>query len=770
MTLNSTNQVSAGTVIFEAGKADGCIYIVLKGKVVLSGNGAGIVMGAGTLLGLEQLLGRSCSYTCKAVEDASVYVVSADSEKALFALLAANKDYNGITVYNHARLISELSKHQGKLTECATSLYEDLKAFYDEFLSTAQRNGCKTEIMAHIAGIEPFAPEVAEHPDTQTLLEYSKIPYESFKNFYSFSSKLAVEEMKRMTVCEDLLLQACEETADYVEELYMILAGSEKSLFRSLMGLAIDLKKKGADASVIDDMITACREYTDLVKQLIGSQTLRTWRVDEDRLAEMFVAYMGGGDFRDENDVAGAAVEGALANMVNSLNNSFRQITDYAGYPKEKAEAFAELLKQFAELPDKASTDEAVRKLRKGLTEHYYAVYKLAALESFNQATVPKAVEMLLDLGFISEKLITPDELVQILSLKKTSVDSPCRVYSMSEWLRAIYNEEQEPSRNDLGQDYAEALREQRKSGAISEEEAHELLSDPVKKLEYEINNVMVHANRVVNGQLSIFVPFLYSEQLSGDIERGYMTSKRLNFAVEDLTAIDFSVFCREALFVDEEKGIEREYEMKNVYPNFVIYPITGENVVMWQEITGRKRDSEGRFFAPAFTFAGLNDMLTRAFGHFRWALCKTIQGVNWNNIQVRSLTAEYSDYIQFYKKNHDLSDEWKEKVKLQIQRGRNNLRQVFTLDYEAWIKAESTGSVRLNKVVREMLATYCPFAANIRENICRQPIFEAAFSRSNRERGKKVHELELRHKALEAKGIEVPEELVRTLEFYKSL
>jgi hypothetical protein len=161
---------------------------------------------------------------------------------------------------------------------------------------------------------------------------------------------------------------------------------------------------------------------------------------------------------------------------------------------------------------------------------------------------------------------------------------------------------------------------------------------------------------------------------------------------------------------------------------------------------------------------------MVRALGSFRWALCKTIQGVNWNNIQVRSLTAEYSDYIQFYKKNHDLSDERKEKIKLQIQRGRNNLRQVFTLDYETWVKAESTGSVRLNKVVREMLATYCPFAAQVRDAVIKQPIFEEAFARSIRERARKVHELELRFKALEAKGIEVPEELKKTLEFYKSM
>ncbi len=48
--------------------------------------------------------------------------------------------------------------------------------------------------------------------------------------------------------------------------------------------------------------------------------------------------------------------------------------------------------------------------------------------------------------------------------------------------------------------------------------------------------------------------------------------------------------------------------------------------------------------------------------------------------------------------------------------------------------------------------------------------IFEEAFARSIRERARKVHELELRFKALEAKGIEVPEELKKTLEFYKSM
>ena len=771
MNLNATNQIAAGEVLFDEGKPDKNLYMVLKGKVLLANRGAGVVCGAGSLLEAEQLWGAAPFCACSVTEDASIYAIPADKERSLPALLAANKDYNGITVYNHARVVAELYKQQVKLRECAEGICKELRDDYDEFLKIAQENNCKTGLINGISGVEAFTTGVEEPADLAILLEYAKIPYEAVKNFFTFSSKLAIDEIGRMSRCEAALAQMCAEVSDYVADMFTILAGDEEnSLYRSLLGLAIDVKKKGADVSKLEEMITRCRQYTATVKTLIGTQTTRSLMINEKVLTEMYDAYVSGGDFRTEDDVAGAAVEGAMAATVNSLKNSFEQITEFAHYPEEKAAAFSELLDRFGALPDKESTDEEARKLRKSIAEHYYELYRLATLEMLGHSIIPKAVELFIDYGYISEKLITDSELIQLLDIKKTKLNSPCRVYSMTQWLRAVYGEEVEPSRNDLGQDYAEALREAKKTGEITADEEKELLANPEKKVEYEIKNVIVHANRVVNGQLSIFVPILHSGQIQGELQRAYLSSEKINYCIEDLTDIDFSVFYRESLYVDEEKGIEREYEMKNVYPIFVSYPIVGENVIMWQGITGRKRDTEGRFFAPSFCFVNLTDTMVRALGSFRWALCKTIQGVNWNNIQVRSLTAEYSDYIQFYKKNHDLSDERKEKIKLQIQRGRNNLRQVFTLDYETWVKAESTGSVRLNKVVREMLATYCPFGAKIREAVTKQPIFEDAFARSNRERAKKVHELELRFKALDAKGIEVPEALQKTLEFYKNM
>ena len=127
-------------------------------------------------------------------------------------------------------------------------------------------------------------------------------------------------------------------------------------------------------------------------------------------------------------------------------------------------------------------------------------------------------------------------------------------------------------------------------------------------------------------------------------------------------------------------------------------------------------------------------------------------------------------DYIQFYRKNNELSEERKEKLKLQIQRNRNNSREIFASDYEAWIKGEAMGALRLNKYVREILATYCPFSKQIRDKIRMQPLFEDAMARYNRNKAKKVHELELRYHALQKDQIELTKELVDTMKFYKEL
>ena len=173
--------------------------------------------------------------------------------------------------------------------------------------------------------------------------------------------------------------------------------------------------------------------------------------------------------------------------------------------------------------------------------------------------------------------------------------------------------------------------------------------------------------------------------------------------------------------------------------------------------------------FRSLFT-GKLDDVFITIFGRYHWELCKTLQGTAWNNILVPSLTSEYSDYIQFYRKNKDLSAEKKELLKNQFTRCRNNMREIFVFDYTIWMKFESAGAIRLNKVARRMLATYCPFKKEIRKKIASQPIFEEAMAKFERDRLKKCKEILLRFKAIENKGGTIVEELSTTQRFYEEL
>lgn len=162
-----------------------------------------------------------------------------------------------------------------------------------------------------------------------------------------------------------------------------------------------------------------------------------------------------------------------------------------------------------------------------------------------------------------------------------------------------------------------------------------------------------------------------------------------------------------------------------------------------------------------------IDSAMIKLFGRFRWELCRTMQGASWNNIQLKSLTSEYSDFVQFYRKNRELSDDKKEKLKMQIKKCRNNTREVFVIDYENWIKHEANGGLCLSKPVREILATYCPFTKELREKVGEQPLYQEAMTRFMRERGKKLKEYDLRFRVWQKDKLEIPKEISDTRDFY---
>ena len=152
----------------------------------------------------------------------------------------------------------------------------------------------------------------------------------------------------------------------------------------------------------------------------------------------------------------------------------------------------------------------------------------------------------------------------------------------------------------------------------------------------------------------------------------------------------------------------------------------------MWQEVGGKNKATPGRFVFPILSNTNIDDMMVKMFGRFRWELCRCIQGMQWNDVKVKSLTSEYMDYIQFYRKNRDLSQQAKERVKADLVHAKNNYREVFVADYMSWMKFESQGNFRLNKVSRRIISEYVPFKAEVRRKLEENPMYKELFTKSN--------------------------------------
>ena len=200
--------------------------------------------------------------------------------------------------------------------------------------------------------------------------------------------------------------------------------------------------------------------------------------------------------------------------------------------------------------------------------------------------------------------------------------------------------------------------------------------------------------------------------------------------------------------------------------PDFILFPVYGRNGVLWQDIEGRVKQSHARILLPSLFEQDLPAEILKLMAHFRWEKCRTDMGAQWNNYRYPSLTSEYTDYLQFYKKNNELTPEKKEKIKQQLQQCNNKHREVFARDYQDWLIREAAGAMRMNRINRGIMFTYCPFADEVAQGLLVQNAYQEAARRHMTEKKKQEQSITVLERKFEKKGIEVPEEVRKTKEY----
>lgn len=765
--LNSVNQVTKDTIFFQRGYPVEFVGMLVRGRTEVTCSGTKTLLGSGSFLGLNDIYRGEFTCDYKAYDDVVLYVFPAEGEESIRKILTTNKDYHGLSVMFLERFLSELCKTGDVLEDASKELYRFIMECYKEYQNLCLAMGHSVRSLAMIQSIESPAKIQSnlEQNKVQYYLECAKIPMDAQKAYYGNSVFAAIFQIGELSKMVDAQLKLCSEYVTCIQNYFSLLIhGQDRSLFHCEISLAMEIQKDKQDLDKVMNMVDLLIEKINATENLMEQYTDCTLKIDRDWMERVYASLLS-----SSQDTNVDTSQEDLNELVDSVNGSLHQIINFIALEPGIAEPLIENIQKFVDCRDRMASDDDTRKLRKSIEEQFYGLYKMVFLHAYTQQSIPKAVELFLEYGFLDERLLQKDQIMDLCSLKQSFQGDFCRVYTMREWLTAIYEGKKEPSKNDMSMDYADSLRHLKKIGTITPEKEALLLKDQKRKFDYEIMNAFRSTSKMVNGQVLAFIPILHEDMLYSGVKDSYVTKEAVNKIFNKLIQVDYSIFHREVLYMDSAKGIDKEYIMKQVLPDVILSPVPGSSGAMWQEIDGRKRSTPGRFMLPSLAMISLEDILAKLFGQYRWEMCKTIQGVNWNNIQYRSITSEYSDYIQFYRKNRLLSVERKEKLKLQIQKNRNILREVFTSDYVVWIKNEVDGSMRLNKVTREMLATYCPFNKEVREVLEKQPVYEEAFTRFEREKQKKVRELELRYHALIKAKVTIPSEIEDTLSFFKN-
>ncbi|MDH4261739.1 MAG: cyclic nucleotide-binding domain-containing protein [Spirochaetia bacterium] len=459
---------------------------------------------------------------------------------------------------------------------------------------------------------------------------------------------------------------------------------------------------------------------------------------------------------------------GIDAGTSNITKDSLNKILQYSELEPEKQKQFKDLLEKFKKFPNPMEADDDLKKIKRTIAPIYWLIYEKCILKYLSKKEPSsKLIEIFLLTGFMDETLMDPEHINYIFSNVKR-VSSKYPIHDAIGWLEQIYLGKIPTSINELGVSFFEMLRQDnRDAGWKRESDLPANVNSPEARVRFEVHNMLTSTVKLTSGSIINHFPILTKYHFTQAIERTYVTPERLEGEIDKLLKIDFSAYHREILYMNEKLGIPKEFIQMQVIPNMLLVPSIGTVFQFWQEREGNNRTSPGRLICPIFVLDDLYEMLLHVSAAYRWELTKTLLGPDWNNISSSSLTADYTDYVQFFKKNKDLTQENKEKLATEFKRFRDD-RARFINDYSIWIKFESEGTQRLNKVARKIMAKHIPFTKGIRENLLKLPSFTDIIQKSINIKKRKAIELEPKYKKYRAEnnGI-LPPELESTIKYY---
>lgn len=731
-------------------------FIVLEGAVIQRNAYARVVLGKEAVIGISESDRYLCDYI--AGQDCVLAVFPYNSADDLKNIIQGQESMRGVLLRAALNQRQMLLKVYAGFNNLVRQFHSFVENQYNDYTTQCTQYRLPDQTFVRIDNFKPLEMvHKAENWEINNSISLSGSYLEEYVHLMQKDDSLCIGAIMEASYQTRRVTQGIIEMVEYLKyNQDILLSESENDIFNLYLTLLLQAKRSNFD---IQPLRESMERMAEVIRKLgIYDDALVTRRMEDCKKQALAVDNMAmetDDEDWDEEDEAG--------------EDCLLHILTYAGYKEEEAEEMRGLLRQYQELPDMMSTEADAFQLRRRITQTYYDAYYKAFMHAMKDTEeLTPILEMFLNFGFMDVQLAGEENANILYDLTEhLEICNSDHVYTIFQWLKSIYEGKNEPSKNEFDLDYMGYLNEMKKNGKIRADQISAYAKNQEFKVKFEIQNMFTSANRATYGKVSTFCPVLGEYDLINSIEKMLVTAEKLDEALDKIREIDYSVFYRETMFSDPEHGLNREMIMKEVIPNIILMPNAGTRAMMWQETAGVKSDTPARFMFPIFTAVDIDDAMVDTVGRYRWEICRKIQGVHWNDIREKSLTAEYCDYIQFYRKNHELSAEAKEKIKSALLRGRNNYREVYVKDYQNWIKYESKGSFRLNKVARDILISYCPFAKPIREVLKANPMYQLPLQKLEIQNAKKIQRINGVYDKYIKAGGKITEELQDNIDYY---
>ena len=730
------------------GERRSAIYWLIKGRAVLLTERAEIVLSGGSLIALPDISSKNYISDYVTAEDCKFYMITYDGPEGLESIYGSQKGYDAVFLLAAVNTVHQILGEYRSEWEMASQFYRVAKNVrrildtvgaeygapkdYDEILNLA--------LSSYEGGHDPSWHE-------EFYREISTRPLDKMQAFFGGKKGLVTGEILSASEYSALLLSELDRAKAYLEtNRELFLAANQKDVTRILLALVrrIPSDRRNEVLDVLTDIYAFAEMsglYPDEQKDMLG-------------------------DLLDE--YASKSEETEKHEKEEEAKDPLTEILHYAGCDMTREQEIRDAITAYVEIPDKTDTSDDTRKIRRTLTNIFYELYKAVFRKSLHDNEVSKNITMFLNFGLLDSALAGEEnvKILRNLAAKLPLCESE-NVYTLPRWLRSIYDRHHEPSKNEFDLDYDAFLRDEKKSGRLTADEVEELRRDQWAKVEYEIDNMVKSNSRTTYGRVLTFCPVLSEHDLGANPESLLVTAEKLETALHEVEETDYSLFYHDELFSDPEHGINSETVKDLIYPNIILMPNAGVKAMMWQECSGIRSNTPARFCFPIFLMSNLSDQMLFTAGRYRWEYCRKVEGVRWNDVTEKSLTGQYCDYLQFYKKNRELNAEAKEKLQQELFRVKNNFREVFVKDYVSWMKYESKGSFRLNKITRDIIMETCPLKNSASEALSQNPVFGKKLERLYNMKQKEKKRLQtIYERYLEAGGMNT-EPLERTLAYY---